>query len=248
MISLFCIPLLYSFQLDAGTEIKPNASGGADGYYIIKNTTYLSEIVVDDRAYFYNSTYANLIWNFDDDSVIGHGTNSSMPSTEDVVNISVVISPKFNLTEGENAKLYDASNNLIDANVPIWISSNDRSEVHINSNVSQDMNVTIKFEVDSCDLISNIVYVSDTGKYSKFYADGDYTCEDNYVTIDINGIEPATGSNIIYINSQWLISYRYRPGGIINRNSHNSFNLAALLPYIAGAALLISIVLAAVII
>jgi len=94
----------------------------------------------------------------------------------------------FNLTEG-----------ITRINSPLWFSSSSTTSKHIANNLSSTINSTIIFNVDDCSKITRIEYISDTGSYNNIYSSGEFTCENNVVTLQLQGIEPAQNSNIINI-------------------------------------------------
>ena len=77
-------------------------------------------------------------------------------------------------------------------------SLSDNQVKHIYNNISQTVNADVVFDVFSCD-IESISYRSHSGAYSKTYAFGGFTCNNNLVTLSVIGIETSTTSNNIII-------------------------------------------------
>jgi hypothetical protein len=85
-------------------------------------------LIVDQNAYFDNSSYIILLWREDNKTIIDLNDNATLPPTYEIENLSVAVGYKLNLSEGENARLWDVDDNLIDDGVRLNISSvdNDR--------------------------------------------------------------------------------------------------------------------------
>lgn len=140
---LFGMSIASAWILESGVEIE----SGGDGYYVNQNDTVLTEMVYEDgNAYFYNSTYDNLIWRFDNDTIIDQSDNTTLPDTDLVENVSIVIDYRFNLTEGEKTDLFDVNDAVIDTIVPIMVKNiTDDIYVFLNSTVDyEDINITVK--------------------------------------------------------------------------------------------------------
>jgi hypothetical protein len=98
-------------------------------------------------------------------------------------NETIYILNNFNLTEGINREYS-----------PIWFSSSSNTEKHIASNLTDSVNVSVSFNVDSCENLGTITYKSNTGVQTLSF-DGRPYCLNKVVTISNILIEPATSSN-----------------------------------------------------
>jgi len=122
------------------------------------------------------------------------GSSSDINSNDDEFNITVpsnhfcYVLNYFNLTEGIERN-----------NSPVWLSSATTSLKSIASNLTDTVNMTVLFNVDSCSTIDTISYASHTGTYTKSYSSSEYSCSDSIVTLNVSGLEPAEGSNNITI-------------------------------------------------
>jgi hypothetical protein len=75
-------------------------------------------------------------------------------------------------------------------------------EFHIQNFDTTTYNATVNFTIDgttvNCGNLQNATYTSDTGVYSYTFAAGaNMSCSANVVTLNLTGIEPATGSNVL---------------------------------------------------
>ncbi|MFH0978583.1 MAG: hypothetical protein V1837_04745 [Candidatus Woesearchaeota archaeon] len=106
----------------------------------------------------------------------------------------------YNLSESNGlAVAQNASGNVIDALVPIWISSSSNNESkNIDSNLTKTVNITTTFNVENCS-IAKINYTSHTGSYFKNWNSANLTCSNNKITLNLTGVEPAQGSNTLRI-------------------------------------------------
>jgi len=136
---------------------------------------------------FYNLTNA-LIY-FSNNSIAG---SSNIEDNDGNINITLppnnysYVLDNFNLTEGVTRE-----------NSPLWFSSASSTNKKIASNLTDTINATIVFNVDSCN-IASINYFSNTGAYDKLITS--YSCSNNMVTIpNLEGIEPSSSSNEIKI-------------------------------------------------
>jgi hypothetical protein len=184
-----------------------------------------------------------------------------MPSTEDVVNISVVISPKFNLTEGENAKLYDASNNLIDANVPIAYCGYEPSSFIrykiCSNNTYEDVNLKFTF-ASAVDLsTAGWRYFDDSG--NSWPATGTWNGTHMTLTASAVDVDIASGSNgfgydtvsgiKIYVNGTGncpnmttgvhYVDYTYEDAAYLASADQRNLSALILIIYLAGVVFMI---------
>lgn len=156
-----------------------NYSSGNSGI-LLNNTGLLNSSI---RVY--NLTNALLYVN--NYSVVGN-----LQISNNDLNINFTLSPgksitilnEFNLTEGV------ARNNS-----PIWFSTSTSSAKKIASNLTETINASVSFSVDSCSTLESISYISHSGNYTKTYLSSEYSCSDLTVTLNVTGLEPASGSN-----------------------------------------------------
>jgi hypothetical protein len=110
----------------------------------------------------------------------------------------------YTLTEGnEYSTLTNTSGTQIDRFVPVWVQSNNGTTIAIDSNLTQDINAVITFNIPTylqCGRIKALHYSSQTGKYGN-EAITNITCNEttDKITLTLNGIEPGSGSNDITI-------------------------------------------------
>src|SRR3990167_10866989 len=106
-----------------------------------------------------------------------------------------------NLTFNNSDSINHTSvNTHINSSVFPYLSSDQANRKIISSQFSSAVNGTITIPITSpklCSQLKQVSYSSHTGLYTNTYISIDYTCEGNQLTLTINGIEPATGSNIL---------------------------------------------------
>ena len=103
----------------------------------------------------------------------------------------------FNNSDSIN---HTSVNTHINSSVFPYLSSDQANRKIISSQFSSAVNGTITIPITSpklCSQLKQVSYSSHTGLYTNTYISSDYTCEGNQLTLTINGIEPATGSNIL---------------------------------------------------
>ncbi|MDD5012459.1 MAG: hypothetical protein PHQ66_02330 [Candidatus Nanoarchaeia archaeon] len=175
------------------TYLPMNTSDNKKSYAIIEKR---------NSSLIYNLTfpYNTKVWNFINKTIECENCNSlNLSFNRYEMKMFFINISNISLTEGNIAEVRDDSNNIVDDNVEVWFTGmSDNSTKHIDSNLTSAINLTANFYVDSCS-ISSIYYVSETGTYSKTYGSSEWNCSGNMVTLNITGIEPATGSNMIYI-------------------------------------------------
>lgn len=122
-----------------------------------------------------------------DSKNIGAGNNNINITLPSRVNLTVL--NHFNLTEG-----------IARNGSPLWFSSSSTTLKAIASNLTDTINLSTSFNVESCSGINTISYISHTGTYSKTYNSSEYSCFSNIVTLNITGLETASGSNNLSIS------------------------------------------------
>jgi len=176
-------------------EITINLGSGYNNkfftnYTITKN--YLSITNINS-----STTYLNGFYNTST-ALVYYGNLSSVcsdiPSCNGNINITLppgnasYVLDNFNLTEGVTRE-----------NSPLWFSSSSDTSKHIASNLTDTVNITVVINVLSCENAGTITYTSDSGAYTHTYLRGKYDCNNNQATLNIDGIEQATGSNELLI-------------------------------------------------
>jgi len=180
----------YSYNM---TYLKINDSAGKKSYTLMERLNV-------NLSYNLTFPYNTKVWNFINKTIECENCSSLILNFSpyemkmfyiDISNVS--------LTEGDFTKVKDTSNNLVDDNIEIWFTSqSDNNTKYIDSNLTSTLNVTASFYTDNCSILS-IRYVSETSAYSKTYTSSEWSCLDNIATLDITGLEPATGSNMLYV-------------------------------------------------
>lgn len=110
-------------------------------------------------------------------------------------NINITLTPNnysyvldnFNLTEGVSRQFS-----------PVWFTASSNTQKRIASNLTQNVNVPLIFNVDNCDTIGNI-YLTPKDSAKITYQRGSYSCSNNQVTISSAQLNPSTESNVIDI-------------------------------------------------
>jgi hypothetical protein len=95
-------------------------------------------------------------------------------------NINITLNP------GEGCYVYDNFNltELINReNSPIWISSSTSTEKQISSNLTDTINVSLTFDVESCNELKDIKYTAN-GESQITCNSADYSCNNNQVTFN----------------------------------------------------------------
>ena len=106
-----------------------------------------------------------------------------------------------NLTFNNSDSINHTSvNTHINSSVFPYLSSDQANRKIISSQFSSAVNGTITIPITNgkiCSQLKQVSYSSHTGTYTNTYISSEYTCEGNQLTLTINGIEPATNSNIL---------------------------------------------------
>lgn len=126
-------------------------------------------------------------------------------------NINIILQPNnysyildnFNLTEGINRQYS-----------PLYFTSSTPTSKHIASNLSESVNVSITLNVQDCNTIGRINYVSDDGIVNRTWNSGDYTCSNGFITFDNIYIDPATNSNVFTLEYNQAIQGICSNGGL----------------------------------
>lgn len=123
-------------------------------------------------------------------------------------NINITLAPNnasyvlnnFNVTEG-----------VTRANSPSTFSVSTFTSKHITNTLAEPITVPVIFNVYDCNTVGNIRYTSDDGSQTSLYQRGDYTCNNNQVTLTLT-LDSSTSSNELEIeyacSSYVLIGYR----------------------------------------
>lgn len=167
-------------------QLRYNFTQAVSGFFI---SSRVKEVYSWDREFIYFSNYNDSgnqtnIYNqtnslFHNGTSICNGSSSNINSNDNNINITLnpseecYVLDNYNVTEG-----YTRSND------PIWISSSTDYLKHVASNLSDTINVTVSFNVQSCGNLGNIhQYLN--GVLVKTYYSGlfsDYSCSNNVVT------------------------------------------------------------------
>lgn len=86
---LLSISGVRAVTLVAGTQIQPNASGGATGYYVMYSDYDLDSITVGEYAELQKSSSVMTVTNINTSSVFGIGNNVTLPPVSDVYMINI---------------------------------------------------------------------------------------------------------------------------------------------------------------
>ncbi len=101
----------------------------------------------------------------------------------------------YTLTEGELTKHYDDSVVLIDDSVPVWVNFTNKKEFHIESNLTENINLTAFLNVTKCTIEKVTYYTNGTWKYYKEGDDG-YNCTNAIMTIYLDLV--SQGRNYVH--------------------------------------------------
>ena len=96
----------------------------------------------------------------------------------------------YNLTEGENTKSYTTSGCLINSSIPVWVNFTNKKEFRIESNFTENINLTAFLNVTKCTVEKATYYTNGTWRYYKEGDDG-YNCTNSVMTIYLALISPG---------------------------------------------------------
>jgi hypothetical protein len=128
------------------------------------------------------------------------------------------------------AKVYNSTGDEFRPYGRINVSITSDSDVFtkiITSSLTDIINVTpAVFTVQSCD-IESIQYTSDTGTYTKSYTTDEYDCDGStlQLTLNLTGVEPATGSNELNISYNQHRKLYVNTNGRLNINAGSRLNI-----------------------
>ncbi len=111
-------------------------------------------------------------------------------------NINITLQPNENLTVLYN---FNLTEDVARNNSPLWFSAVSTTSKSIASNLTSTINATVIFNVSSC-TIDSISYTSHTSAFTKTYTSSEYNCSSGQVTLNVSGLETASGSNTFAIS------------------------------------------------
>lgn len=147
---------------------------------ISKNKYHINNINITDS---YNVSFSNTVKIL----AINETNYGVIYNNKDNITIApnrtIDVLSNFNLTEGTSRQFS-----------PLWFSYSNTTTKHVASNLTNTINATIIFNVESCNA-KKIIYKSNSLTYQTTYLPGSFTCANNILQIDNVPIETATSSN-----------------------------------------------------
>ncbi len=157
------------------------------------------DIEIDDSHLFFNgSSIEQLIGLSGLTNALIYNTNGSIYGSSTISdndgNINITLTPnnasfvldQFNLTEG-----------ITRTNSPLAFGTKTDNSIAITSTLAEPINTTIIFSIPNCEAVGRITYTSNTGAYIQVFDNKQISCSGDVVSLDINGIETASGSNVL---------------------------------------------------
>jgi hypothetical protein len=117
---------------------------------------------------------------------------------QDSYAILYLATPNFSVSEVTNLTTKIAPTDETYTSSDLYFSVSNTTTKHLANTLGYAISGNVTLSVD-CNSVGKIKYESDTGE-KQTWNRGDYTCQDNQVTLFINQIDPSTSSNEFEVN------------------------------------------------